>query len=196
MPTSDPPTNADPSPGSPTQPDPAPDSGDRVAPLRGAGVQISGRQVARVLLGTMLATLAVLVVVFTLTGFHNNQQIDELQNQGVPVAVTVTTCQGLLGGSGSNAAGYTCRGTYEIGGHRYNETLPGTSLHAPGALVRAVAVPSDPRLVSPVSVVADEHASTSVYILPAVLFVVLVVVLVLVGLRRHSTGGRSAPPAA
>lgn len=195
MTTPDPPTNSDPSPESPAHPDRAADSGDRIAPLRGAGVQINGRQVARVLLGIVVASLAVLVVVFTVTGIHNNHQINELQNQGIPVAVTVTSCQGLLGGSGSNGAGYTCRGTYEIGGHRHNETLPGTSLHGPGAVLRGVAVPSDPGLVSLVSVVADEHASMSVFILPAVLLAVLAVVLVLVGLRRRSTRALGRTPA-
>jgi len=166
-------------------PGPAPDPDSRVAPLRGAGVEINGRVVARVVLGIVLATLAVLAVTFTIIGIHNNGQIDQLRNQGVPVAVTVTSCQGLLGGSGSNAAGYTCRGTYELGGHRYNEVLPGTALHAPGTVVRAIAVPSDPTLVSPVSVVDAEHASASVFILPAVLLVVLIAVLVVLAVRRR-----------
>ncbi len=139
-------------------------------------------------LGIVLATLAVLAVAFTVIGIHNNRQIDQLRNQGVPVAVTVTSCQGLLGGSGSNAAGYTCRGAYELDGHRYNEVLPGTALHAPGTVVRAVAVPSDPTLVSPVSVVDAEHASASVFILPAVLLVVLVALLVVLVLRRRARG--------
>jgi hypothetical protein len=166
---------------------PAPDPDGRVAPLRGAGVEINGRVVARVVLGIVLATLAVLAVAFTVIGVHNNNQIDQLRNQGVPVAVTVTSCQGLLGGSGSNAAGYTCRGSYELGGHRYNEVLPGTALHAPGTVVRAIAVPSDPTLVSPVSVVESEHASASVFILPAVLLLVLVATLAVLALRWRRT---------
>ena len=164
-------------------------SGDRVAPLRGAEVQIDGRRVAAVLVGIILVTLAVLVVVFTVVGLDKNHQIDQLRNQGVPVDVTVTSCQGLLGGSGSNAAGYACRGTYKLGGHRYNEQLPGTALHAPGTIIRAVAVPGDPALVSPVSVVDSEHASATVFILPAVLLVLLVAILAVVVLRRAAGGG-------
>ncbi len=182
MPTPEPTIDADPSPD------------DRVAPLRGAGVQIDGRQVARVILGIVLVSLAVLAVAFTVIGIHNNRQIDQLRNQGVPVAVTVTSCQGLLGGSGSNGAGYACRGTYELGGHRYNEALPGTALHAPGTVVRAVAVPSDPTLVSPVSVVDAEHASDSVFILPAVLLVVLVAILVVLVLRRRRAAAGDPTP--
>ena len=105
------------------------------------------------LVGIVVATLAVLVVVFTVVGIDKNHQIDQLHNQGVAVNVTITSCQGLLGGSGSNGAGYACRGTYVLDGHRYNEQLPGTALHAPGTVIRAIAVPGDPALVSPVSVV-------------------------------------------
>ena len=52
----------------------------------------------------------VLTIVFTLVGIHTNQQNDRLRNDGVPVTFTVAGCLGLLGGSGSNAAGYSCHG--------------------------------------------------------------------------------------
>ena len=126
-----------------------------------------------------------LVVVFAVVGVHKNHQIDELHDQGVAVNVTITSCQGLLGGSGSNGAGYACRGSYELGGRHYDEQLPGTALHAPGTVIRAVAVPADPALVSPVSVVDSEHSSASVFILPAVLFAVLVALVVVLLLRRR-----------
>ena len=71
-------------------------------------------------------TLAVLVVVFTVAGVHKNSQINRLRHDGVPVTVTVTNCLGLMGGSGSNAAGYSCTGTFTIDGTRYTESLPGT----------------------------------------------------------------------
>ena len=137
------------------------------------------------LVGIVVATLAVLVVVFTVVGVNKNHQIDQLHDQGVAVNVTVTSCQGLLGGSGSNGAGYACRGTYGLDGHRYNEQLPGTALHAPGTVIRAIAVPGDPALVSPVSVVHAEHSSATVFILPAVLLVLLVAVIIVVLLRRR-----------
>jgi hypothetical protein len=165
---------------------------ERVAPLRGAGVQIDGRRVAAVLVGIILVTLAVLVVVFTIIGVSKNHQIDQLRNHGVPVDVTITSCQGLLGGSGSNGAGYACRGTYELDGHRYNEQLPGSALHAPGSIIRALAVPEDPALVSPVAIVDSEHSSSTVFILPAVLLVLLIAILVVVLLRRGRPAGGEA----
>jgi hypothetical protein len=154
-----------------------------VSTLRGAGAQVDGHTVAKVVLGLVVATLAVLVVVFVIVG---TDKINELRGQGVPVTFTVTSCQGLLGGSGSNGAGYACRGTYHLGGHTYNQSLPGTAFFAPGATVHAIAVPSDPGLVSPVTIVESEHASWKVYILPVILFVGLVLIVGAIMLRRRA----------
>ena len=160
-------------------------------------MQIDGRRVARVLVGVVLVTLAVLVVVFTIVGVHQNQQDDRLHNDGVPVTFKVGGCLGLLGGSGSNAAGYSCRGSYTLDGHRYDERLPGNDFHRPGSTVPAIAVPGDPALVSPTTMVETEHSSAGVYVVPAILLVIL---LLLVGLlivlrrrqQRNETGTEPA----
>jgi hypothetical protein len=145
--------------------------------------------VAKVVLGLIVATLAVLIVVFVVVGFDKNRQIDELHGQGVPITFTVTSCQGLLGGSGSNGAGYACRGTYHLDGHTYNEPLPGTAYFAPGASVHAVAVPSDPGLVSPAAMVESEHASSRVFVLPVILLVALLLIVGAAVVRRRSRPG-------
>jgi hypothetical protein len=161
--------------------------------LRGASAGVDGRTVAKVGLGLVMATLAVLVVIFVVVGFDKNRQIDELRGQGVPVTFTITSCQGLLGGSGSNGVGYACRGTYHLDRHTYNEPLPGTAFFAPGAQVRAVAVPGDPGLVSPVTIVASEHASLRVYVLPVILFAALVLIVGAIVLRRRARRGPVQP---
>src|SRR3984957_9986419 len=159
---------------------------ERVGQLRGAGVQVNGRRVGQVAFGIVLATLAILAIVFTIVGVHTNQQDDRLHNDGVPVTFTVRGCLGLLGGSGSNAAGYSCQGTYTLDGARYHEQLPGNSFHRPGSTVAAVAVPGDPALVSPASIVATDHSSAGVFVLPVVLLVaLLVLVAILLVLRRR-----------
>ena len=135
--------------------------------------------------GLVLAALLGLTVAFAVIGQHKNQQIDELRQQGVPVTVTVTMCQELLGGSGSNGAGFACTGTYSLDGHRYSESLPGTAGHAPGATVAGVAVPSDPTLLSTAQIVQSEHTSWNVYVLPAVFFALFLLVIAAVVLQRR-----------
>jgi hypothetical protein len=157
--------------------------------LRGAGVDFNPRKVARVVIGLCLATLAVLVVVFTVVGANKNAQISSLRQHGVKVDVVVTQCRGLMGGSGSNAAGYACQGTFTFGGHRYTQEIPGNTLYPPGHVIKSVTVPDDPALVSPISMVNVEHASWRVFILPAVLLIVLGLVSAgLILRRRHRNG--------
>jgi hypothetical protein len=166
---------------------------DRIGQLRGAGVQVDRRRVGQVALGVVLATLAVLAVLFTIVGVHTNQQDDRLHNDGVPVTFTVTGCLGLLGGSGSNAAGYSCHGTYSLQGRRYLEQLPGNSFHRPGSTVAAIAVPGDPALVSPASIVARERSSVGVFVLPAILAAVLVLLVALLLVLRGRRHAREGP---
>ena len=68
----------------------------------------------KIFVWVILVTLAVLVVVFSLVGVHKNQQDNRLHNDGVPVAFTVSSCTGLVGGSGSNPVGYVCHGSYML----------------------------------------------------------------------------------
>lgn len=161
---------------------PAPES---VTALRNARVAADGRRVRRALATGALAGLVGVVVLLVVSGMHTNAQIDQLRDRGVPVTVTVTGCLGQLGGSGSNAAGYTCSGAFTLGGTRYDEVLPGTVPRASGSTLAAVAVPGDPALVTPAATLAGEHASARVFALPAVLAVALVTGLAGLALRRH-----------
>lgn len=124
----------------------------------------------------VLCTLLVLTAVFTVAGIRKNQQIQELRTEAVAIDATVTSCVGLLGGSGSNFVGYSCTGAYTVGGRRYSQLLPGTAPLARGSIVHAVVVPSDPALISTAAVVSSEHTSWTVFILPAVLFIVVLLI--------------------
>jgi hypothetical protein len=165
---------------------PANSASEPVSTLRGAGVNYDARRVGHVAIGLCLVTLVTLVIIFTIAGVHRNNQISELHNDGVPVTVTVTHCLGLMGGSGSNAAGYSCTGTYSIHGTRYTESLPGTAFHNIGSTVPATAVPNDPALVSPDKILKSEHTTFNVFILPLVLLAVLaLLVALIVRVRRR-----------
>ncbi len=152
--------------------------------LRGAGVDVDGRLVGRILAGMVLVSLAALVVVLFVAGVEKNAQIGGLRRHGVIVEVTVTRCTGLLGGSGSNAAGYVCSGTFTLDGRRYHDVIPGNKIRDPGTHVRAVTIASAPGLLSTVADVKSEHTSWRVFVLPSVLVVVLGV---LVGCHREAS---------
>lgn len=157
--------------------------------LRGAGVDVDVRRVGQVAIGICLVGVAVLAIIQVVAGFQKNAQINSLRNNGVPVQVRVTGCMGLLGGSGSNAAGYDCRGTFTLEGRTYTENLPGNTLLTPGSMLQGVSVPGDPALVSTPSIVAGEHASWTVFTVPVILFVLLAGILGVLFIRRRGARG-------
>jgi hypothetical protein len=177
-------------------------AGDGVRPdqpvtrLRGATVDVDIRRTGRVVVAICLVTLVVLAAVLLAAGLHTNSQINRLHHEGVPVSVTVTHCSGLIGGSGSQNAGYVCTGTYVVGGTRYLQTIPGTSvLYATGSTFQGVVVPSDPKLMSTQAQVAAQHASAGVFLVPAILVLVAAAwaAALLVLRRRRSAGGAGMP---
>jgi hypothetical protein len=141
-----------------------------------------------------LVTLAVTAIVLAAAGIHSNDQINRLHTQGQPVTVTVTGCMGLLGGSGSNAAGYSCRGTYQLAGRVYREPLPGSTFYRPGTKVASIAVPGDPALVSPVGIVNSQQVSNGVFVVPVVLGVIVLALIAVLLLRSRPRRRASTSP--
>jgi hypothetical protein len=170
-------------------------SENRVGALRGAGVDANVRRVTWVVLGICFIGLASSVIVLFVAGAHRNAQIARLHQQGVPVTATVTGCIGLLGGSGSNIAGYQCRGWFELEGRHYSESIPGSTFYRPGSTLRAITVPGDPALLAKPATLASEHPSRSVFVLPTVLLGILVLSAGALFLRRRlsSTDPRKRP---
>jgi hypothetical protein len=163
--------------------------------LRGSSVgKVDARQVGRVLLVLCLLTLAVLVVVFSVVGAHRNNQISSLHNHGVPADMTVASCGVLLGGSGSTDAGHSCRGTFTLDGHRYTEPIPGSAKYLKGEPLKITVVPGDPSLLSLTQMVTTEHSSWTVFVLPAILFLVFVFVLLGLVVERRGRSEREEQP--
>jgi hypothetical protein len=146
-----------------------------VGTLRGAAVEADGRLVTRVALAVCAGALLVAVIVLTVAGFAKNAQVTALRTRGVVVEVHATGCTGLMGGSGSNLAGYRCAGWFALGGRRYVGTIPDDALHRPGAIVRAITVPGDPALLATVAHVATARPSPRVFLVPGVLAVIVLV---------------------
>jgi hypothetical protein len=164
--------------------------------LRGNGVDIDPRRAGQWVLGVCVLALFVVAVVLLIAGIDKNSQINTLKNHGAMVNIKVIDCQGLLGGSGSNPAGYACKGSYAFQGRQYVQEIPGTSLLSTGSTVRGVIAPNDPRLLSTPSEVASQQASWTVYIAPVVLFLLLALALVvlILMLRRGPHASDPATP--
>jgi hypothetical protein len=135
------------------------------------------RKAGRVVLGLAFVGLTVLVVLLFFAGAHKNAQITRLHRDGVPVEIKVSGCLGLLGGSGSTQAGYSCRGPFTLDGRRNNEVIPGNVRRTPGTMLRGVAVPGDPELLETARALGAEHSSARVFLLPSILLGVLILAL-------------------
>jgi len=159
-----------------------------VGALRGAGVDVDIRRVGRIAVALVLLSLVVLAAALFVVGAHKNAQINRLRQDGVPVEVTVSGCLGLLGGSGSNPAGFACKGTFTVHGQHYDGAIPGNTFYRPGTTLRAVSVPGDPALFSTAAIVDSEHASARVFIVPTILVVVLALLVGGLVLRRQVGG--------
>jgi TRAP-type C4-dicarboxylate transport system permease small subunit len=152
-----------------------PTPGDRIYIRAGGGVDIEPRRVLRFLIAAcMLALLAITIVLTVSAATHNSRQT-ELQQHGVPVEVTVTQCVAFGSGIGQTVVGYSCRGAYALGGHPYNDVIAGIrGFHPVGQKLQAVAVPSDPGLLSLADAVAKKHSSWTSYIPPIIVGAVTV----------------------
>jgi len=155
-----------------------------VATLRGAPVEVNTRQVIRIVTALIVVTLAVLSVTFFLSGLHRNTDVANLRLHGVSVSVTVTTCTGELGGSGSNLADYRCVGTFILNGQRFHDTILGQVFRATGSKAEFVTAKNSPGLLATSREVRSEDASWSVFIVPFVLLVVLIAFVSVVVRRR------------
>jgi heme/copper-type cytochrome/quinol oxidase subunit 2 len=144
-------------------------------------------------IGAALVVLLAVAVVLLVAGLNKNSQADSLHEHGIRVAVTVTGCQGLLGGSGSNPAGYACRGTYTFDARHFEEDIPGTALLHTGSVIRGVIVPNDPGLLSTPGEVADERASWNVFIAPVVLLAIVLGVVAVIVWTSRRTRARHSP---
>jgi len=162
--------------------------------LRGASVEVDAPRVALVATGILLVALLGLSVALFVSGARKNDQIADLRDHGVVVVVMVTSCRGLLGGSGSNPVGYTCEGRYRVGRTRYLQTLPTNVLYAPGSRVMLVAAADDPALLSTRALVASEQTSWRVYLAPSALLVAFFVAVGGIAWRRRRTAVGSPLP--
>jgi hypothetical protein len=151
---------------------------DRVTTLRGPAAVSVGRTFWLVAGAIGLLVFAAALVVSLLSASNDNARIERMKTHGIPVMVMVTGCAGNLGGSGSNGAGYTCRGTYTVGRTTYHETIGSMAkFAATGTEVRGVVDPSHQGTVILATAVTRSKASSGAYLRPGLLAVVFAILL-------------------
>jgi hypothetical protein len=142
----------------------------------------------------LLGVFAVIIAVSFISAFNDNARVDRMKNHGIAVTVTVTSCVGNIGGSGSNAAGYTCRGSYRVNGVRYVEVIGSKSTpSSAGTKVLGVVDPSRRSTVELTSAVRASSSSLSVYLVPSLLAVFFVIGSIALRRRHRSSTSRATP---
>ena len=144
---------------------------DDASYLRGVRVaDVDTGRVVRVLVVVVLIGLIVLAGVLTVSATSQSSRLSKLRDHGVPVALTVTGCLAISSGIGMSVEYWDCRGSYTLGGHRYNELIGGSRAHLDdGQVVEAIAVPGEPALVSLSTSVSQPRSSFTPYVTPIIL---------------------------
>ena len=152
-------------------PAPAGTTPDDASHLRGVRVaDVDTGRVVRVLVAVVLIGLIVLAGRPDGLGDQPELPPGKLRDQGVPVAMTVTGCLAISSGIGMSVEYWDCRGSYTLGGHRYNEVIGGSRAHLrDGEVVEAIAVPGHPALVSLSTSVSQRRSSFTPYVTPIIL---------------------------
>ena len=154
--------------------------GDQVAPLRGAASKSLQRR-SWYLLGALgLVAFAVVIAVAFASVVNHNASVSRLKDGGIHVTVIVERCDGNIGGSGSNSAGFTCHGHYRIGNTQFHELIGSlTTYVAPGTSVQGVVDPSQSSTVVLASAVRRSSPSNAAFIAPVILLFLLLSLSVL-----------------
>lgn len=136
-----------------------------VATLRGAAVA-PRRRLARVASWALAALVALVGVLSVVASLEQRSRIERIQSRGLAVSVTITRCQGALGGSGSNGASFTCEGRYRVEGSAHRAVVQGLRAERPpGSTVAALVDPSQLDSVSLASFARRETpSSTGVFV--------------------------------
>ncbi|HVB51954.1 MAG TPA: hypothetical protein VND89_09495 [Acidimicrobiales bacterium] len=168
-----------------------------VKSLRGAEAVSVGRGFWLFLGAIGLMVFAAVLVVSFISATNDNARIERMKTHGIAVTVTAVDCVGNIGGSGSNAAGYTCRGDYTVDATTYHEVIGSmTTFSAPGTTVHAMADPSKLSSVLLASAVRTSVSSPGAYLAPGLLAVVLIVLTLAflrIARRPKSPRRRSVP---
>lgn len=150
-----------------------------VTTLRGPQAASMGRSFWRIAGAICLVLVAVAILVSFLSVRNDNARLERMRANGIPVTVTVLNCVGNIGGSGSNAAGYTCHGRYRLDGTTYHEIIGAmTTFWTSGSEVKGVVDPSQHSTVMQASALESRRTSPKSYLVDELLTAVFLALAV------------------
>lgn len=160
---------------------------------RGGSVEVKHpRRLGRIILGVTLAAFTVLVVVLFVQAHAHDEEISTLQQHGVPVNVTIKSCDIQQAGTGGTPSNYfICRGSFVLNGKTYTKViLNDQHVQYEGAHLAATVNPKNTNAIYPTSVVRQ---GTSAWYsgTPLILLIILLVALGLVAWWGFRTRGTS-----
>lgn len=149
----------------------------------GGGVQVDRGRLARVLLSVAAVVLAGVSIGLAVSAANENSSAARFRT-AVPVALTVTGCEGISSGIGMAIEYWECHASYTFGGRHYNEAIGGSRDRlATGQVMSGRVVPKDPSSIS----LAGVSPARGSYVGPVALGAVALgaLVLLLVSWRRR-----------
>jgi hypothetical protein len=158
----------------------------------GGGIEVSRGRLVGALLGAMALALLVVAGVLGADAAGQNSRADRLHASGVAVDATVSGCVALASGTGITAYGYRCRATFSLDGRQHEEMLGGTNDLLPtGQTLAALTLRDDPGVLYTASSVDAMRSTWTVYVTPALLALLAVVLAVLAGYGWRRRAHRS-----
>jgi hypothetical protein len=168
--------------------------------IRGAGTDgIDSRRLGWILAVGAVAVLAVSTVLLLISAHSSDSAASRLRRDGVPVQATVTECTGISSGIGMGIEFYTCRGSYALGGAKFDERILGSrALLRTGTTIAARVVPRDPATLTLAGAVRSSSGGAAGYTAPIAVGAVTLAsgggLLVLRRRRRAGAAGVAPEP--
>lgn len=111
----------------------------------GGGVSVDGSTVLRLLAVTLLLGLVTLSVVVAIATSHRHSRLSALRSRGISVPVTVNSCLGISSGVGMSIEYWQCRGSFVVGGQKFERVIGGSrTLLERGQVVTGRVLPGQP----------------------------------------------------
>ena len=172
---------------SPTTPDGVDAGADETYIRGGATVSVSWTRVLTWTAGICLVSMAAVTIGLTVAAADNTSRLQRLKRHGTPVTARVTSCLGILSGTGVTVVGFRCSALFAVAGAEHTEDIHDSNTNlAPGTPVPCYVLADEPATLTLASAVDHQAPRWHAFVAPIVLGAITVIgtVLAVLFLRR------------